>query len=140
MRENLRLLSPGGVSTKEAVDRAVTAFPALSGLLKRTAGTLSGGQQQMLAVSRATIGNPRLVLIDEASMGLAPIVVDALFDFMGRVECSLLVVEQYVDRVLALADRAYVLDRGQIALSGNSHELDRESILRNYLGVESVRP
>lgn len=135
VRDNLRLFSPRG-QEKEAIDRAVTAFPALKPRLGDPAGNLSGGQQQMLAISRAYIANPKLVLVDEASMGLAPIVVDALFEFLGTLEASLLLVEQYVTRALGLADTAYLLNNGAIAYSGLAKDLDADEIFQRYLDID----
>src|SRR4051812_48660231 len=117
VRENLRLLSRKGEEAA-GLERAVAAFPALANRLNQVAGSLSGGEQQMLAISRAYIANPSVVLVDEASMGLAPIVVDALFEFLAHLEVPLLLVEQYVTRALLLADTAYVMSQGRIVASG----------------------
>jgi branched-chain amino acid transport system ATP-binding protein len=135
VRENLRLMSP---KSEEAVglERAVAAFPALANRLDQIAGSLSGGEQQMLAISRAYIANPSVVLVDEASMGLAPIVVDALFEFLGQLEVPLLLVEQYVTRALQLADTAYVMNQGRIVASGPAAELDAEEIVARYLSID----
>ncbi len=135
VKENIRLNSRKGDETA-ALERAVAAFPVLGGRLGETAGNLSGGQQQMLAVSRAYVQNPKVVLVDEASMGLAPIVVDALFEFLGQLEGALLLVEQYVTRALALADTAYLLNNGQIAFSGAAADLDAQEIFERYLDIE----
>jgi branched-chain amino acid transport system ATP-binding protein len=102
------------------------------------AGTLSGGEQQMLAVARAYVSSPRLVLLDEVSLGLAPKVVDEIYEFLGRLRdegTALLLVEQFVDRALALADQVWVLVRGQIVLSGRPDDLDRDEIAATYLGT-----
>jgi branched-chain amino acid transport system ATP-binding protein len=107
--------------------------------MSQLAGSLSGGEQQMLAIVRAYVSNPRLVLVDEASIGLAPLVVDGLFKFLGQIAkegTTLLIVEQYVTRALALADSVYVLNRGQVAFSGKSDALSSEDIFETYLGVE----
>src|SRR4051794_30862813 len=135
VRENLRLSTPRG-SEVQGVERAVEAFPALGRRLGQVAGSLSGGEQQMLAVARAYVSNPAIVLVDEASMGLAPIVVDALFDFFGRLDAALLLVEQYVTRALALADTAYVLSNGGIVTSGPASKLDAQEIFQNYLSID----
>lgn len=138
LRENLSLFAPKG-KAKETVERAAAAFPILGARLSQTAGSLSGGEQQMLAIVRAYISHPGLVLVDEASMGLAPLVVDALFNFLGQVAkdgVTLLIVEQYVTRALALADTVYLLNHGRIAFSGAASELSSEEIFERYLGVE----
>ena len=104
--------------------------------MKQLAGSLSGGEQQMLAISRAYISNPKIVLVDEASMGLAPIVVDALFEFLARLEGALLIVEQYVTRALALADYAYLMSNGRIVTSGDADSFDAQSIFERYLSID----
>ena len=140
LRENLSLFSPKGkAKTAEAFERAAESFPILGERLKQTAGSLSGGEQQMLAIVRAYISNPTLVLVDEASMGLAPLVVDGLFEFLATIAkegTTLLLVEQYVSRALALADTVYLLNHGRVAFSGPSAGLDSEEIFERYLGVE----
>ncbi|HUZ08716.1 MAG TPA: ABC transporter ATP-binding protein [Acidimicrobiales bacterium] len=140
LRENLNLFSPKGrARVKETFDKAAASFPILGSRMNQTAGSLSGGEQQMLAIVRAYISNPKLVLVDEASMGLAPLVVDGLFQFLEQVAkdgTSLVIVEQYVTRALALADSVYLLNHGRIAFSGSSDELSGEEIFERYLGVE----
>jgi branched-chain amino acid transport system ATP-binding protein len=107
VRENLLLHSrPGQEAT--ALDRATSAFPVLGNKLRQPARLLSGGQQQMLSLVRAYLADPKVVIVDEASMGLAPVVVDQIFEFLGEIAASgtaLLIVEQYVSRALALAGR-----------------------------------
>jgi branched-chain amino acid transport system ATP-binding protein len=123
----------------EALDRAPSSFPVLGNRLKQTAGSLSGGEQQMLAVVRAYLTDPRLVLVDEASMGLAPLVVDGLFEFLASIAKSgttLLIVEQYVSRALELADAVCLLNHGSVVFNGTSAGLDNEEIFERYLGVE----
>ncbi len=142
VRENLRLFSPRGRET-ECIDRAITVFPRLAQRLKQTAGSLSGGEQQMLAIVRAYITDPAVVLVDEASMGLGPIVVEQLFDFLSNLAsegASLLLVEQYVHRALALAQHVYVLSQGRIVLSGAPAELEGQDLFARYLGVEAALP
>jgi branched-chain amino acid transport system ATP-binding protein len=107
-------------------ERAVQLMPELKPLLKRRAGLLSGGEQQMLSVSRALAGNPTLLLCDELSLGLAPIIVQRLMAALRRAAQSgvaVLVVEQQARTALAISDRAYVLNRGRIVLDGDSSEL-----------------
>ena len=120
VRENLVLHSRQGEEAT-ALDRAISAFPVLSGKLRQPAGLLSGGQQQMLSLARAYLADPKVVIVDEASMGLAPIVVDKIFEFLGQIAASgtaLLIVEQYVNRALALADQVYLLNKGTVVFTG----------------------
>jgi branched-chain amino acid transport system ATP-binding protein len=100
---------------------------------------MSGGEQQMLALARAYISGAPVILLDEVSMGLAPVVVDAIFDFLERVAqegTSLLIVEQYVKKALAIADYAYILGRGRITFAGDASELVDEDVFHRYLGIE----
>ncbi|MBV8692120.1 MAG: ABC transporter ATP-binding protein [Actinobacteria bacterium] len=132
VRENLRVFSRGA-----GIDRAVEAFPVLGQRLDQVAGTLSGGEQQMLALSRAYAEDARLVMLDEVSMGLAPKVVDEILAFLARLVAqgtSLLLVEQYVAKALELADYVCVLDRGRLAFAGEGDELSVDDILASYLG------
>jgi branched-chain amino acid transport system ATP-binding protein len=138
VKENLRLFAPKG-KEKESVERAADTFPALGNRMNQVAASLSGGEQQMLAVVRAYISGPKVVLVDEASMGLAPLVVDRLFEFLRQVAnegVSLLIVEQYVHRALALADSVYMLNRGRIVFAGPSSDLGGDDIFERYLGIE----
>ena len=137
VRENLSLQAVPGTE-RESADRAVEAFPVLGERMTQLAGTLSGGQQQMLAVARAYVRDPKVILVDEASLGLAPIVVDDIFSFLEdvtRAGASLLIVDQFVSRALALADTAYVLRRGEIAFAGTSAELQSGDVFEQYLGT-----
>ena len=105
----------------EALVRSIDAFPILGERLDQKAGLLSGGQQQMLAMARAYTSNPKLILVDEASLGLAPVVVDSIFGFLARIAsegAALLIVDQFVARALAMATGAYVLNRGELVFSG----------------------
>jgi branched-chain amino acid transport system ATP-binding protein len=107
--------------------------------LSQQAGTMSGGQQQMLAVGRAYVRDPKLILVDEASLGLAPKVVDAIFTFLEDVTkrgAALLIVDQFVSRALAMASTAYVLRRGRIGFSGNSAELLEGDLFNQYMGTD----
>ena len=137
VRENLSLQAGSG--GKDGLAKAVEAFPRLGERLSQTAGTLSGGEQQMLALARSYIADPKVMLLDEVSMGLAPKIVDEIFEFLGRVAhegASLLLVEQYVTRALALADYVYLLNRGQVAYRGEPSELEDEDVFARYLGTE----
>lgn len=113
-------------------------FPALEPLLARRGGTLSGGEQQMLAVGRALMLRPRLLLLDEPSLGLAPIVIEALWAAFARIGANgvtILLVEQNVSMALALANRGYVLRNGSVALAGTSESLRADELLmKSYLG------
>src|SRR5206468_8111632 len=110
----------------EGLDRVVSAFPRLGERLGQAAGTLSGGEQQMLALSRALVVEPRVLMMDEISMGLAPIIVDQLFDAVDelrRAGTTILLVEQYLTHALRLADICYVLSKGEVLFVGEPHEL-----------------
>ena len=116
VRENLRLFSPKGRES-ESFDEVAEAFPILGQRRHQQAGTLSGGEQQILALTRAYLSGARIVLVDEASLGLAPMIVDVIFAFLERLArggMSLLLVEQYVARALALADSVYVMQQGEV--------------------------
>jgi branched-chain amino acid transport system ATP-binding protein len=135
VRENLVTFAKAGAD--EALTRATEAFPVLAQRMSQRAGTLSGGEQQMLALARAYVTEPRVVLLDEVSMGLAPKIVDDIFAFIGllaRTGASLLLVEQYVSRALELADHVYVMSRGRITFNGPPADLDEENVLAGYLG------
>ncbi len=141
VRENLRLAS-GNRGTD--VDRVEEYFPALMPLLGRRAGLLSGGEQQMLALARAIISEPKLLLVDEMSLGLAPIIVERLLPVLRRFaderRCGVLLVEQYVHLALQVADRAYVLSHGDLVLQGGAADLARDdSVLESsYLGNRAI--
>ena len=139
VRENLAMYC-GARRVNEAVDRAAAVFPILGDRHNQIAGTLSGGQQQMLALSRALLIDATVILIDEPSMGLAPIIVDEIFEFIqsfaseGR---SLLLVEQFATRALGIADYVYILHKGRVAFVGEPEQCEHEEIFEQYVG--SVR-
>jgi branched-chain amino acid transport system ATP-binding protein len=123
----------------EAIERAVSAFPKLGQRLTQVAGTMSGGEQQMLALARAYVQSPRFVLLDEVSMGLAPLIVDAIFEFLAVLAsegASLLLVEQYVARALEIADYVYLLNRGEVAFAGEPSELEGTDVFQTYVGAD----
>jgi branched-chain amino acid transport system ATP-binding protein len=137
VKENLELQAKPGEQSI-AIEKGIAAFPILGERLMQRAGTMSGGQQQMLSMARAYTQNPRVILVDEGSLGLAPIVVDEIFSFLARVAAAgaaLLIVDQFVARALALATSAYVMTRGEIVFAGTSAELQRSDVFERYLGA-----
>jgi branched-chain amino acid transport system ATP-binding protein len=136
VRENLVLFTLDK-DEEHAIEHAVASFPILGEKLNQTAGQLSGGQQQMLAIVRSYIANPRLVLVDEASMGLAPVVVDQIYDYLAGIVAegtSLLLVEQYVRRALDAADSVVILTKGRIAFTGAASDVG-DDVFQHYLGT-----
>ncbi|HEX9969205.1 MAG TPA: ABC transporter ATP-binding protein [Acidimicrobiales bacterium] len=123
-----------------ALERAFAHFPRLKERRKQAAGTMSGGEQQMLVVARALMSSPRLLIVDELSLGLAPKIVSLLFDIIREVNAegtAVLIVEQFVHTALANTDRAYVLTKGEVVLEGRSSDLlGSDELLASYLGGE----
>lgn len=135
VRENMSLFSPRR-SPEALIEDTVRVFPALGSRLDQVAGTLSGGEQQMLALGRAYASSPSVVLLDEVSMGLAPRIVDSIFDsirILQQEQIALVLVEQYVDRALAIADYVYVLSNGAIEAEGPAGEFTRDRVRSAYL-------
>ncbi len=122
----------------ETLERVYTSFPRLKEREKQLAGTLSGGEQQMLAMGRALMSRPRIILMDEPSMGLSPIYVEEIFSIIqdiSKAGTTVLLVEQNAKKALSIADRAYVLETGKIVLSGKASDLmNDDSIKKAYLG------
>ena len=140
VRENLELGSyrRGRAARAKNLDRVLSIFPRLGERLVQIAGTLSGGEQQMLAIGRGLMSEPKLLILDEPSLGLSPLLVEEVFALIGRLNrhgLAILLVEQNVVQSLAIAHRAYVLENGRIALSGQAADLAQDPELRkSYLG------
>ncbi|MBQ3583418.1 MAG: ABC transporter ATP-binding protein, partial [Lachnospiraceae bacterium] len=123
---------------QESLEMVYGRFPRLEERKKQLAGTLSGGEQQMLAMGRALMSKPRIILMDEPSMGLSPLFVNEVFDIIQKISASgttVLLVEQNAKKALAISDRAYVLETGKIALTGKASDLiNDDKIKKAYLG------
>jgi branched-chain amino acid transport system ATP-binding protein len=122
------------------IERAYNRFPKLRDRQNQMAGTLSGGEQQMLAIARALMIHPKLLMLDEPSLGLAPIVVEQVFEIISKISkeegVSILIVEQNLMQALSVADRAYVLETGKLVMQGTAKELmENPDIKRAYLGL-----
>lgn len=141
VEENLHLAKRAG---RTDVTPAIEYFPALAELLKRRAGLLSGGEQQMLAIGRAILAEPKLLMIDEMSLGLAPVIYEELMPVVRRIAdetgAGVLLVEQHADLALAQSDRGYVLNHGDLVMQGTAAELirDRQLLDATYLGGETL--
>lgn len=141
VKENLELgayLRKDKAEIARDMEKVFSLFPRLKERVRQAAGTLSGGEQQMLAMGRAIMSKPRLLLLDEPSMGLAPILVDEIFEIIKRINAdgtTILLVEQNAYKALSIADRAYVLETGEIKKSGLASDLIKdESVKAAYLG------
>jgi len=142
VRENLELgayIKMAWDKKDDTVEEIYRLFPILKERLKQLAGTLSGGQQQMVAIARGLMSNPKLCMLDEPSHGLAPIVVSEVFDIVNDLrghDTTILLVEQNVERTLVEADRAYVLENGRIVLEGKGKDLiENKHVKEAYLGL-----
>jgi branched-chain amino acid transport system ATP-binding protein len=141
VRENLELgafLRDDKTSINNDLERVLDLFPRLRERIEQRAGTMSGGEQQMLAVSRALMGNPKLLLLDEPSMGLAPVLVEMIFETIVKIRkqgMTILLIEQNAMAALEVADRAYVMESGKVKMSGKASELLKDDqITKAYLG------
>ena len=141
VEENLLLgayLVKNKAEIKESMEKVFSWFPRVKERRKQFAGTLSGGEQQMLAIGRALMGNPKLLLLDEPSMGLAPIVVEEIFEIIKNIRKSgttILLVEQNANAALQIADRGYVVETGSVVLEGLAKDLlHDDSVRKAYLG------
>ncbi len=140
VEENLEMgaYTRPGIEVEPRIQRVYELFPRMKERRKQVAGTLSGGEQQMLAMGRALMSNPKLMMLDEPSMGLAPILVEQIFDIIKELHkagTTILLVEQNAQMALSVADRGYVLETGKIVTSGSGKELlSDESVKKAYLG------
>ena len=140
VQENLEMgaFTQGGKTMDTDLERVYTQFPRLKERMKQVAGTLSGGEQQMLAMGRALMSHPKLLMLDEPSMGLAPILVEQIFDIIQELHKSgttILLVEQNAQAALSVADRGYVLETGKVVTTGTGHDLlESPAIKKAYLG------
>lgn len=137
VRENLRMVTYAGVSQREVEDKAFMQFPRLAERRHQLAGTMSGGEQQMLAMARGLAVNPTLLFLDELSMGLAPLIVEELYDIVGQIAksgVSILVVEQFARTVLGVADYAAIMLHGKVTAVGQPEDIAPE-LEAAYLGA-----
>ena len=136
VRDNIVLVSPKGEET-QSIGRAAEMFPVLGSRLSQIAGSLSGGEQQMLALVRAIVSNPRIVAVDEASLGLSPAMVDRIYEALKQIVESgvaLILVEQYVTRAVEFADYVYLINRGTVVHSAPAREVQADTLFARYLG------
>ena len=140
VRENLLLAGGHGRDGRWTVDAVVEAFPMLAPLLDQRASTLSGGQQQAAAIGRGLMSNPRLLLLDEVSLGLAPVAVEAVYESLrglSGTSTAIVLVEQDLNRAIAFSDRVTCLLEGQVVLEGDAASMDRDRVTQAYFGLGS---
>lgn len=141
VKDNLELGSyrRGKADRKQNLDEVLTVFPKLAERINQLAGTLSGGEQQMVAIGRGLMSSPRLLILDEPSLGLSPLLVEQMFELIKRINdkgLTILLVEQNVIQSLNIAHRAYVIEEGRIAISGEAKTLrDNAELKKSYLGL-----
>jgi branched-chain amino acid transport system ATP-binding protein len=139
VRENLLVAGENGRSGAWTLDNVVAALPALAPLLNVVTGGLSGGQRQAIAIGRALMSNPKVLLLDEVSLGLSPVAIEGLYEQLaglkGRGDTAMLVVEQDLDRAMAFSDRVICLLEGRIALEGRPQALGKQAITEAYFGL-----
>ncbi|MBZ0305618.1 MAG: ABC transporter ATP-binding protein [Anaerolineae bacterium] len=146
VEENLRvggMIYKGGRESKHDIERVYNYFPKLRDMRKRTSGYLSGGEQQMLVIGRALMSHPKLMMLDEPSLGLAPMLVEEIFEIVGEIRkqdhISVLLVEQNAHAALGLADYGYVMENGRIVMDGPADALaNNEDIKEFYLGLSQI--
>ena len=134
--DNIRLQAPAR-NFKASLGNATAVFPRLGERAKQISRTMSGGEQQMLALAHAYVSDPQYILLDEVSMGLAPKIVEEIFEYLHDLAGqgkSMLLVEQYVAQALKLADYVYIMERGTITFAGEPGEISEETIMNSYLG------
>jgi len=142
VEENLLVAAAGGRRGRWTVESVIEAFPLLARLRHQRAATLSGGEQQATAIGRALVTNPRLLLLDEVSLGLAPLAVDAVYEWLARViaeGATIVLVEQDLARATKVADRVVCMLEGRIVLEGARDELSREQITDAYFGLRPTK-
>jgi branched-chain amino acid transport system ATP-binding protein len=140
VRENLMLAQDLGRRGQWTIDSVITAFPLLAGLIDQRAGNLSGGEQQATAIARGLITNPRLLLLDEVSLGLSPVAIKDVYDSLRHViddgATTIILVEQDLGRALAVSDRVACMLEGQIVLTGATREVAHETVVEAYFGLQ----